>query len=251
MKCLLLALMITCSSAFAENQLFIFFINGINTTPDEAEFNLSKIEQLVDTDNQSITWNVLYNATHGVIRSDVWDVIAQKHEERLQLDYAAYRKQYPTHSLNDYLSDRKYVGKNLQEIVQQFHNKMPQYSGDVYVLIISHSQGNQYANQLFDYLVNAEGFPCDHIALIGIATPASVGAGQSFYYVTANNDKIINTVRIFPMPPLPANTHIEKCYDISCHNLVNDYLGDSKIRSMICKHIGSFMNLWLNTQPMC
>jgi len=251
MKYFMLMLCLLCSVCFGANQLFIFFINGVNTTPAQAEINLSKLEDIVDVDSSAITWNVLYNATHGLVRADVWDVINQKREERLRLSYTAYKKKYPTNTLEDYLLNTRYVGKNLADLVNQFHNRIPKDRTDLHVLIVSHSQGNQYANQLYDYLVNGEGFPKDRIALIGIATPTSMGEGNSFFYVTADNDKIINMVRLFPESPLPANVHIKECHDISCHNFINDYLGDASIRSAICRRIGSYMNLWLNTQPLC
>lgn len=251
MKYILCVLILVCSLTYAQPQLYIFFINGVNTTPDEANMGLSKLESLVDTESDSITWNVLYNQTHGLVKSDIWDVVRQKHQERLGLWYEQYLKKYPHSSLSDYLDDRHFVGRNLADLVNQFHKRMPSNLTDAYILILSHSQGNQYANQLWDYLVNAEGFPESRIGLIGIASPTDRGYGESFYYVTADNDKVINAVRIFPDPPMPSNVHIKNCYSFSCHNLINDYLSDYSIRQSLCKHIGSFMNLWLNAKPLC
>lgn len=250
MRNAILSLLLICSICFADNQLYIFYINGVNNTPDEANFSLSKLESLIDNDSPTVTWNVLYNQTHGLMRSDVWDVIRQKHEERIGLDYTSYKNSHPYGSPYSFLHDRSYVGKNLHDIVSQLHNKISFDSKD-YLLIISHSQGNQYANQLWDYLVNAEKFPRERIALIGIATPASHGEGLNFSYITADNDKVINVVRTFPENPLEANAHIEKCKDFGCHNLVKDYLGDETIRTSICKRITTFMKLWLNMQQFC
>lgn len=242
-----------CSVCFAQNQLFIFFINGVNTTPDEADANLSHLENLV-SENINITWNVLYNSTHGLIKSDLWDVIRQKRSEEKNYNVQSYLSKNPKSTLQDYLYDTAYVGKNLSDIVEQFHNRFPSDPKDSYALIISHSQGNQYANQLWDYLVNGEGFPKDHIALFGIASPADRVEGSSnneLYYITADNDKIINMSRVLGNGALPANTHIKDCKDISCHNLIKDYLGDSSIRSIICNQISSYINLWLNEKPIC
>ncbi len=253
MRYTILLAMIVCSVCFAQNQLFIFFINGINTTPDEADANLSKLESLIQ-DNDNITWNVLYNATHGVIRSDIWDVIGQKKAEKREYNVRLYKSHNPKSTLQDYLYDPTYVGKNLKDIVNQFHKRFPTDYTEAYALIISHSQGNQYANQLWDYLVNGEGFPRNHIALFGIASPADRIEGDTIFYtsyVTANNDKIINMSRVLGNGALPANVRIDKCHDIACHNLVTDYLGDNSIRSIICNQIGSYMKLWLNDRPLC
>ena len=86
-------------------------------------------------------------------------------------NYTSYKKTHPYATPHSFLQDRSYVGKNLSDIVDQYHNKIPKDVTDTYILIISHSQGNQYANQLCDYLVNAEDFPRGRLALIGIATP--------------------------------------------------------------------------------
>lgn len=254
MRYLFIFMITICSVCFGQNQLFIFFINGVNSTADEADANLSKLESLVPY-NDNITWNVLYNATHGLIKSDLWDVINQKKSERKNYNVKEYQSKNPSSTLQDYLYDNSYTGKNLKDIVEQFHDRFPKDMSEAYALIISHSQGNQYANQLWDYLVNGEGFPRNHIALFGIASPADRIEGEvhvnELYYLTADNDKVINTARILKNKAMPANVHIKDCYDFSCHSLINDYLRDTSIRSKICNQIGSYMNLWLNTQPLC
>lgn len=254
MRYLIVLFMVVCSVCFAQNQLFIFFLNGVNTTPDEADANLSKLESIIPY-NDNINWNILYNATHGVIRSDIWDVIRQKRAEKKNYNVKEYITRNPKSTLQDYLYDNSYVGKNLKDLVEQFHDRFPKDMKESYALIISHSQGNQYANQLFDYLVNGEGFPKDHIALFGVASPADrIERGvniNNLYYITADNDKIINMSRVLGNGALQSNVHIKDCNDFPCHNFINDYLGDNSIRSIICNQIGSYMNLWLNTQPIC
>lgn len=243
-----------CSTCFAQNQLYIFFLNGVNTTPDEADANLSKLESLI-AETDEITWNTLYNATYGVIKSDVWDVMRQKKAEAKNYSITQYKIKNPNATLQDYLSDRTYTGKNLKDIVDQFHNRFPTDFKEAYALIISHSQGNQYANQLWDYLVNGESFPRDHIALFGIASPADRIYGdidqEEASYVTASNDKVINLSRLLGNGALPANVKLRDCYDFSCHNLIEDYLNDETVRYMVCNKIGKYMNLWLNMQPLC
>jgi hypothetical protein len=254
--------------------MFIFFINGVNTTPDEANANLIYLEDTI-SDHPNVTWNVLYNPTHGLLKSDIWDYMAQKHQERKNYDINFYTNYYINkHNIDccespeafnaikqsiklKYIEDSSSVGKNLKGIVEQFHNRIPPNSdlSNLYVLIISHSQGNEYANQLWDYLVNGEGFSKDHISLLGIATPTrKIDANiinSNYGYVTADNDKIINISRILDHDVLPANVHIKDCKDFNCHNFISDYLGDTSIRKIICDQIGSYMNLWLNTQPLC
>lgn len=258
-----------------EPKMYIFFINGVNTTADDANINMEKLEDLMNYESSTITWNVLYNATHGLIKSDVFDYIHQKKQADRHLSIDSYTNYYITNNNIDccisldqyenvkqsirlqYLNDKKYVGMNLSDIVNQFHLKFKGNKNDVYILIIAHSQGNNYANQLHDYLVNGEHFPVDHIAIFSIASPSHTVNGfvnpyTRFKYVTADNDHVINAVRLLPgHKPLPANVHLNDCKDLPCHNLINSYLFDKVVSSDICKGIKSYISLWLNEQPVC
>lgn len=261
--------------AYAEPKMYIFFINGVNTTADDANINMEKLEDLMNYDSPTITWNVLYNATHGLIKSDVWDYMHQKKQSERKLSIDSYTNYYIIKNNIDccisleqyenvkqsiklqYLNDKRYVGMNLGDIVNQFNNKFKGDKKNVYILIIAHSQGNSYANQLYDYLVNGEHFPFDHVAIFSIASPAHsvdsfVNPYTRFKYVTADNDHVINAVRLLPGDkPMPANVHLNDCKDLACHSLVNSYLFDKVVSSDICKGIKSYISLWLNETPLC
>ena len=76
------------------------------------------------------------------------------------------------------------------------------------VIVISHSQGNLFANNAVDEVVSETNKP-GSIGVYGVATPASrVANGGS--YVTANDDIVINIARALPLAsstlsPLPGN----------------------------------------------
>jgi len=229
---MLLILFYSVSLYAIEPKMYIFFINGVNTTADDANAHLEKLEDLMNYESNTITWNVLYNATHGLIKSDLIDFMKQK-----------YKDDFP--------------GRNLDDIVNQFNNKFKGDKNNVYILIIAHSQGNNYANQLYAYLVHREHFPADRVGIFSIASPAHsidgfVNPDSRFKYVTADNDRIINLVNSMPgYKPMPANVHLHDCKDFVCHGLVTSYLFDKEVSKDICKGIKSYITLWLNEYPVC
>lgn len=267
-KFLAIFMLIACMSSYSSNKLFIFFINGVNVTADDADYNLMKLQGLIENNSPLITWNILYSPTRGLWKSDIWDFIRQKKQERKKASIDKYAVDYIVKNdleccstadeywvvkaqlLGRFLQDRSYVGKNLEGIVEQFHKKIPAPADDIYILIIAHSQGNEYANQLWDYLVNGEGFKKDHISIIGIASPASRKMDYSYYF-TADNDKIINSARVLPMKPLEANVHLEDCKEFTCHSLVESYLNDNVVAKKICNSIKTFVSLVVNDQSVC
>lgn len=244
--------------------IIIFHINGVNTSRSEAIDNLEELEATGDIDSNIVTWDIIFNPSHGLLASDLWDVIRMKKQESKNLtidDYVtAYMKAYQLNYLpgspeykklkneikQAYMNDTSIVGKNFKEIVDEFHGKVPPpYSSVVellnqyknagtyhaYILLLPHSQGNQYANQLWDFLVNGENFPASHLALFGIASPADQIKGEVdiprkrygepspdelIKYITAKNDLVINSLRILALflpatnSPMPGNIEINR-----------------------------------------
>jgi len=79
------------------------------------------------------------------------------------------------------------------------------------VLLLGHSQGTFYTNELYKYLTE-HGVPKGSIAVYNIATPASFVAGSGVH-LTSQNDKVINgaravTAKSGAKQPLPANIDI-------------------------------------------
>jgi hypothetical protein len=76
------------------------------------------------------------------------------------------------------------------------------------ILLIGHSQGTFYTNEMYDYLVK-NGVPTRSLGVYNIATPADHVEGNG-RYLTSANDKLINQVRIWDAEAgvataLPAN----------------------------------------------
>lgn len=100
------------------------------------------------------------------------------------------------------------------------------------VLLVGHSQGTFYANEIYNYLL-AHGEPKGSLSVYNLATPASFVAGGG-NYLTSENDKIVNAVRdaaakIGASQPLPANISIplspeETAKPFGGHSFSNVYL---------------------------
>lgn len=197
--------------------LFIFHINGINTTRNEALVNLRMLHDTAKIRSNVITWNVLYNATHGKISRDLFDVFIQKKEENKELtidDYVilfmkVYDLSYPVGSKefelikdiikDKYLQDMGFVGYNLENIFNDYEQitnltnsmveliKCHENSDKNIVLLIPHSQGTLYANSLRNYLVDTRNISKNNIGIYAIANPAdkieSTVYPETNYYV--------------------------------------------------------------------
>lgn len=180
----------------------ILTINGIFTDEQGAKdnaFNLRRKIVISTFNNQPLAVDYLYNATHLAGLSDLVDVVAQK----LFYETSDYDL---TNMLND-MSSKVKTEK---------------------VLLVAHSQGNFYANDIYDSLASRlGGIPSESVGVYGVASPADkVSGGGS--YLTSSNDKVINLVRMKGvLPVLKANTTIVSD-DVSSmfggHDFINVYL---------------------------
>lgn len=287
--------------------IYALHINGINTTKPEAYQNLDKLREAanIDASTSLLKWDVIYNPTDTIndnskYLTNLEDVMLQKYGEALQmgmndaiqlymfatgLDYPVGSAEF--NNLTTQISNdikEHFLGKNFDTIVNEFHNQVPPELAPAlkalaghetkdygkfnnYVLLIPHSQGNLYANELYDYLTTEEHYNIAQIQIFGIATPASQLKGAellNYYitleeenpnitkifeypihpYVTSKLDWVINLLSVMPnIPkPLPANMTIPWG-----HDLVSTYLADEKSRHEIAKSINyiiaSFVNI--------
>lgn len=305
-KNIFFVLILLCTNvALSKSRIFVFYINGVNTTQSEARINLTALENTAQISSNMLSNNyhfdMLYNKSDESafcnLCNQLTDVFKQKAQEHLPItidDFVvAYMKtyglDYPKDSVDyqileqgikdDYLKDTSFVGNNLEDIYNQFRNKLQEESSFLYlkefldkstttdndkpyVLLLPHSQGNLYANQLYDYTIRTMFLPAEHLAIYGIASPTSsvngiVNPAPSLFgtsnpddfvhYTTADNDFIINGLRVFsnisPLSnsPLTGNVHLNVCNDSNlCHSLMNAYLTDQTVAKQIAKQINLF-----------
>ena len=158
-----------------------------------------------------------------------------------------------TANLNELLTTN---GANLQKIADDFAKQSSLnalqplgLNDNKYFLLIAHSQGNLYANELINKYKTTLGE--NHFSLLSIATPASVVEGYQWYYnglnnayVTSASDKVI---RLVPNS-LPANAYQSTFSDKDPenHSLVNTYLSDPMLLQKIQNLYSNFVQITLN-----
>lgn len=250
-KYLLVVLLFSIKCGFCIPMIYSLHINGINTSLTEAQDNLDQLTSLQTSKTNLVKWRLLYNQTDG-LWSDLSDVFHQKAQEQQAVSLDDYVEVYmkvnnlhyepgsPDYEIvkagikDDFINDPQYSGHNLESIVTQLHQIIPDPK-DSYILMIPHSQGNLYANQLYEYLLSNNEYTATQLRIFGIASPANKVAGYGDY-VTSSNDLIVNGLRLIQDGVLPANYRAEvTTNDILGHNLINVYLSDDITKAAI-KH---------------
>lgn len=181
----------------------IISINGMLTDAKGAVYNknmLSGAIKIKDYNNQKIIYDYVYNPTHGFF-ADFIDAITQKTSEKMFIS--------DTHDLKNMLVDLSTKVKTQK------------------LLIVAHSQGNFYANDIYRTLGDKEGgVSKSSMGIYGIGTPTSYIAGGG-KYLLSKNDSVINKIRLFGMMDvLPPNVDIPDNPEdeFNGHGLVDSYL---------------------------
>ncbi|HLP86305.1 MAG TPA: immunoglobulin-like domain-containing protein [Candidatus Paceibacterota bacterium] len=166
----------------SKNGYTILTINGMLSDETDAKKIKYKLEEYLPNshNNQSLKIDYLYNPSHLAGIGDTVDILAQG-----LLDYK-----------NDY---------DLTEILKDASEKIKTQK----VLLVAHSQGNFYANNIYDKIVDVSGgVPKESIQVYGVASPDNrvVGGGK---YLNSDTDWTINKLaKNFLIDILPPNVHI-------------------------------------------
>lgn len=252
-KYLLILIVVLTKTCFGNPMIYALHINGISTSITEAQDNLEQLTALQVTKTNLVKWRLLYNQTDG-LWDDLSDVFNQKTQEKqnitiddfvvayikannLQAESGTTEYEFIKQSIkDDFINDPQYSGRNLESIVSQFNQLVPDKENS-YILLLPHSQGNLYANQLYNYLTSTEeNYDSQHLRIFGIATPANEISGSGDY-VTSSNDLVISGIRLIKSV-LPSNININfSLSDILGHNLIDIYLTDPTSKEIIQQKI--------------
>ena len=165
----------------------IFTINGIFTDEVGARENKRALERKLlvfpTYKNEPLKVDFLYNPTHLGGIGDLVDVLSQMVIDRN----------------DDY---------DMVEILNDASQKVTTQK----LLLVGHSQGNFYANNLYDAVASKPGgIPNESIGVYGVATPASRVAGGG-KYLTSSSDAVINSLMIkvvtYGADILPSNINL-------------------------------------------
>ena len=146
----------------------ILSINGVSTDEGGAIENKKSLETLLlpHVFRESIKVDFLLNPSHVAGVLDVADAVRQK----------------VFNETSDY---------DLVEMLNDASDKITTQK----VLLVAHSQGNFYANNFYDTVVNQSGgIPSESIGVYGVASPSDRVAGGGMY-LTSSTDNVINTLR--------------------------------------------------------
>lgn len=204
-----------------EKNIRFYYLNGVNNDKKEAIRTKEKLEEKT---KKTIT--LLYNVSEKEenIRNKLF----------FTFPFDDFRESYEQKKAEVYRTisskSKAMVEDLFQEIDPNTHN-----------LIIAHSQGNLFANEIC--ILNKSIEKSKKIEVFGVATPASyVGCGTK--YITYKEDRVINSIRKDNdtiQNPLPANRSTDSCGLFSlCHNLVDTYLNLEPTSSDILNGIKEF-----------
>lgn len=266
----------------AKPLVYQYYINGINTTEMEAKKNLDQInENLIYNDSVQgnfITKKItlLYNEKPSPIDAGVFkqilDSIRQKTQEWEKLTvedivdnvitvygyvYSPNSDEYKNLTISVQKSiDELYspIGFNFDKIISNFElqSGLANFSNmdDKYFIIVAHSQGNLYANEMISYF-NAKNLDNkEHFAELSIASPSGVvkGFNWNLYgfeqrYVTSYHD-IINRVP----GALNANVFQNEINqnDPDSHSLIYTYFYYNDLKTQIVKKYGEMIDKFSN-----
>ena len=144
----------------------VVYVNGIETTQEKALSDTNRLLKRVgDTfKSESVQAFSGYNQTHLAGLGDLLESVSQTFNA----------------PISNYDRDT---------ILNQIHSQLTTQK----VLLVGHSQGSFYTNEIYKYLT-ANGIPTESIAVYNIASPASLTEGGGVH-LTSANDKVINYIR--------------------------------------------------------
>lgn len=171
-----------CSS----NGYTITTINGVLTDKQSAIDNMVALSKKVGFtwNGQSIKYQYLLNPSHI---GGVGDFIK-----------AIYQKYFDSETVQDY------------DLIEMWKTASTEINTQK-VLLVAHSQGNFYANSLYDVLADKEGgIPVQSIGVYSVATPASRVAGNGQWLTSETDHVIAGLVDFASRSIMPPNIRIEE-----------------------------------------
>jgi len=239
-----------CSGGSVTN---IYYGNGVDNSLADARTSLALIRGTYnntlkrDHPDQTFNYVLAYNKTQGIV-SDLLEVFIQKVNENtelaeftapeyLQMIRSAKEADIPGEfgqELRDtyvtILTQRMYQQITTDSFAQKYRSDLMEGKR---VIIFAHSQGNLFANQSVEDVLEDNPEFSGSIGIIGVASPANRVIGNNVYY-TAHDDRIIDGLRSV-QDVLPSN--IEN--DPGIFNDLREFFNHSFIQSYMDTNLPS------------
>jgi len=217
----------------------VAYINGMNTSDIDAIYDITDLAIAIGNHTTKRVKIILaYNPTRGKM-SDLADVFEQKLTEYPEVESDLILKALL------YTVFDSTLPQALQDSIAQYHvNKIKDYGYVGYadsdlqgtltdirvgmttgqkILLIAHSQGCSYANEIFSKLTTgSDAIAKTAVGIVAIGSPAAYVAKGG--YLTSTNDRIIGLLRLAGFSVLPSNITISlTTKDLLGHSLLNAY----------------------------
>lgn len=239
----------TCPS---DNNVSLFFGNGMSNTMDDAQLSLSVLQGRVSStlptnSTYKISYAISYNRNeNGLIQ--LVQVAAQQNLDNWAsfwnylsgIEIAPDWFKNAMKDIETKVDAFSYViDADLQTHVQKYRSEILEGKK---VIVVSHSQGNFYANRAYGNVNSAS------LGIVAVATPANFVAGNG-PYTTLTNDLVIMAVRLIDPGTLPPNATNNTDFDWSGHNFIDAYLnGDVSGPRIISNVLSAIQNIPAPTQ---
>ncbi|MCH9660406.1 MAG: hypothetical protein K0U54_05790 [Bacteroidetes bacterium] len=243
-----------------KNKTVIYYGNGVLSNEKDRKKSLYYIRDLLKYDlaissKEFVTFEFknVHNETNGVIRD-----LGESTKQDFQTDFSRF---YRILSGLEFMPDRfQQEALNLEIRIektallnnQDLKKHVDQYEKDIRagknVIVVSHSQGNFFANQAYDAINNNLK---NRFRIVSVANPDSIVGGDGAY-TTLFEDSVINGIRLLKLasglqlPKLPNESNIGTgLVDRLGHSFINAYMlpryrSSNEIVTNIIKAIDSF-----------
>ena len=207
------------------NDMNIYFGNGMNTIFTDAVLDAIALQiKLVGKvpEDLNIQYGLSYNQKEGpldqlleVARQNESDNFSQVLLWLVGIGIAPqWFQDWMTESATAFDDFEYVVDSDLQRHVQMYRTNLLEGKP---VVLVSHSQGNFYANRASG-LLQSESF-----AIVGAATPAGYVAGNGDY-TSLTDDLVLLAVGIYDLTILPGNSTNSRSYEWTNHSFDQSYL---------------------------
>ncbi len=253
---------LTMSAPCGSPGTMLFYLNGMFNSSNDANDGLDKLSALVSGDLNTVTTRLLHNRNEGLL--SLLEVTAQ----RALLDYRSFwiwlagREKQPSWfslAMATISSQYKYNDSDLEQFEEEVYlASLRGYK----VAVVSHSQGNFYANELFRTLDSATQTASwgDHafrdfikespLVLprgkrffnLQLASPVKKLEG-SFPWLTFYEDKVISALRKLGLNILEPNQKYEgSSADSLHHSFMDSYLTSPPSRQLILRYLSDALS---------
>jgi hypothetical protein len=255
----------------------IFYVNGLDNEPEDAEFSRSIFKnKFIDFISRTkpaapgiepncLKFELAYNRTDGKIL-DIYETFRQRSREDSSFFWRLWSFLLPDIPdspdslaaiylpVASQLDDNSIV--NSDEIAKHVDKYKNEINAGNRVLILAHSQGNLHANKAYTILRDesdsSSSISIDSLGIVSVATPSTFVAGAEAGkepYVTLSEDSVIRAVRRLrplTLAPNASNGFLSIIKDPKGHFFVDAYLvgsdTDSEL-SIMLKVAGVIANL--------